>query len=50
MAQPTKKELKDKGLTRIQIIIPTEMEKLIKILADKLKSGEIAKGDTIKLE
>ena len=50
MAQPTKKALKEKGLVRIQIIIPENMEKLIKILANKLNSGELTKGDVVKLE
>ena len=50
MAQQTKEALKEKGLVRIQVIVPEEMEKLMRILGDKLKKGELQQGSIVRLE
>jgi len=45
-----KQELKDKGLVEIRLTVKQDHEQLIRLFAEKLTSGTITPGQTIKIE
>ena len=50
MPRTSKQELKDKGLMEVRLIIKPEVEKLVRLFAEKLSNGTIKPMDTIRVE